>query len=134
MGASWDYSLFGCLTDCQTCILGMICPGILYGQTQDVVKGTGCCVPCLMYNACIICYPLIGGSGRKSVRQYAGGIPGDCIGDCCTHLFCSCCALIQENRQAIKARNTKQTVPTVTYIASPGMVIAPGHAQPVIRY
>ncbi|CAG8560180.1 3733_t:CDS:2 [Paraglomus occultum] len=55
-------------------------------QPQAVPKSQG------GYNCCLRIMT------RGDIRARKG-INGSCMGDCCTHFCCGCCALIQERRE-----------------------------------
>lgn len=125
MYGSWDYSLFGCFGDFPVCLIGTFCPAVLYGQTQDIMKGLGCLVPCLLYTLMPCFRPCVGAANRSDVRAYAGGIHGSQCKDCGIHCFCSCCALIQEHRQALRVKLTKQNSPIASYVPSFPLIATP---------
>ena len=121
---NWDHSICGCFDDFGACMLTCCFPCITFGLNASE-SGTccdGCCgtfwgcvlffIPCV--NLCVWCCI------RSNIRNKHHIAP-NCCADCCSILFCGCCALIQERQQCNKPVGS--TVTTVT-------VIQPGIAGP----
>ena len=92
----WKNDLFDCLEIMDnTCCLACCCPCIVYGKTRQRFAKENCCGACCLCSL-LPCLFLV--KTRGDIREKYG-IEGSCIGDCCTHLCCGCCALVQESRE-----------------------------------
>ena len=122
----WDHSICGCFDDLGACLLTWFFPCITFGLNASE-SGTcceGCCgtfwgcvlffIPCV--NCCVWC------SIRSNIRNKHHIAP-NCCADCCTILFCGCCAMIQERQQCNKPLQS-----TVTIIQQPGVAVPPQQA------
>ena len=102
----WTNGLCGCCNSCGTCLCTCICPCWTYGNIAEGL-GKNCCCHCCIFNIPIVgCICAI--TQRGEVR-YARGIPGSCIGDCCTYCCCPLCALVQEAQEVRVMRSQPQT-------------------------
>ena len=111
--SDWDHSLCGCFDDCGACLLAYCCPCIAFGMNaaDSGACCDGCCgafcgcllffVPCI--NLCLWC------SIRSKIRS-KHNIPQACCSDCCSILFCGCCALAQERQQCQKPTQSTNMV------------------------
>ena len=111
---NWKIGLCGCCEDCGLCCQTYYCPCITFGQTSAMLKNQGCCLPCCLYWLC----PFWMACCLRMEIMEKFNIPRSCCGACCTHIWCHCCALIQEHRE-VKARMT-----------APQMVMAPVTMMP----
>ena len=99
----WKVGLCNCFSYCDVCLLTLFCPCVQYGMNQEkLVPGQSACGGCFMYTLMRVCCPCVmpcwAGQFRSQVRgKY--NIMGGSTGDCCTHCFCHCCALIQEAKE-----------------------------------
>ena len=99
--------LFGCLSDCGTC-LKLTFPltaayymPIQYARNAARIDGdsTPFCVDCSSYACmmpCLSCCCIAG--TKRTVLKRSVGLEDSPCSDKLTHLFCPCCALIQEKR------------------------------------
>ncbi|CAB4374660.1 PLAC8-domain-containing protein [Rhizophagus irregularis] len=93
----WKHGLFSCFDDCGLCLQTTCCPCITFGQNASKLGGS-CCMCCCVYTFSSCVAWILGTSKRGEIRARYG-IRGGTCGDCCTHLCCTCCALIQEAQQ-----------------------------------
>ena len=92
-------SLFGCFDDCQSCMLGCCCPGILFGQNAEKISGSNCFLMCCAYSIlqeCALCW--IPHCMKRGDLRERFGLPEDQCDDFLSTFFCSPCALCQEAR------------------------------------
>ncbi|KAK4170011.1 PLAC8 family-domain-containing protein [Cladorrhinum sp. PSN259] len=103
----WSNGLCDC-GPCSTCMLACCCPCILIGKTSarmrdpsmqsyDTFNGE-CMIACCLGGFAWI-YGMI---KREEIRQRFG-IRGSGTDDCCVSYWCSCCALIQQEKE-VKGR------------------------------
>ncbi|KAL2912487.1 hypothetical protein HK105_208059 [Polyrhizophydium stewartii] len=97
----WSHGLFSCFSDLPTCLLGFVCPCVVFAQNRQKLNKTDSIVPdCLLMCCAVDCFVCgvvgcIGASGRGDIRAKAG-ISGQTATDCLAHWFCTSCALTQE--------------------------------------
>eukprot|EP00898_Chlorokybus_atmophyticus_P005849 jgi/Chlat1/6265/Chrsp44S05776 len=82
------------------CVVACCLPCITFGQVAEVVNGQDCFVAGVIWwllqqvgCCCLYSIPV-----RGAIRQKYG-IPGGACGDCCLHVWCICCAFLQEQRE-----------------------------------
>ncbi|CAG8606388.1 8814_t:CDS:2 [Paraglomus brasilianum] len=97
---NWKAGLFDCFSVPGLCFKTCFCPCITFGETKEKMNSGSfgsncCCFFCAMYIGFSCCLATM---GRGEIRGQKG-IDGGCLGDSCTHLWCGCCALIQEHRE-----------------------------------
>jgi Cys-rich protein (TIGR01571 family) len=116
----WNTNVCDCCLDCSTCIKTLMCPCIAYAFVHRHVyedqggskcgscsRGTCCCVTCFACCSVFLTAPV-----RKQLRvKY--NLPAKPCNDCCTMLWCSCCALAQEVREIEYHLRAEQNAPTV---------------------
>ncbi|CAG8601264.1 2721_t:CDS:2 [Paraglomus occultum] len=95
----WRADLFDCFSVPGLCFKTWCCPCITYGETKEKMGsgfGSNCfCYFCAMFIGFDCCLRIM---TRGEIRARKG-IDGGCLGDCFTHCWCGCCALIQERRE-----------------------------------
>ncbi|KAK2767027.1 hypothetical protein FQN54_006345 [Arachnomyces sp. PD_36] len=109
-GGNWGHGLCDC-TDIGVCCLGAWCPCILYGKTQYRLSrksekkdptnmlGYECCnAPCAAMG--LLCgfqwlFATIQHTRIRRAYKIEGSIPSDCVRATC----CTCCTLIQDERE-----------------------------------
>jgi Cys-rich protein (TIGR01571 family) len=97
----WDESLCGCTEHLSSCCVVALIPcgaPVLQGLAVRRAQNKEWIVPCLL---CVILGCIGAGLNRTQIRE-AYGIDGTYLGDCCTHCFCSPCAICQEYRQTLR--------------------------------
>ncbi|KAI5837176.1 PLAC8 family-domain-containing protein [Morchella snyderi] len=130
----WKYGMCGCFSDCGVCCTGYWCPCILHGKTKHRMRhGTmekySCCNgPCMGFGCLVACLPplyfIMGMRQRAEIRERYNIAGGGC-GDYWRSLCCSCCSLIQEERE-VRDRQKEKNVAR-GYQKPQGMVYAGGH-------
>ncbi|CAG8452939.1 16777_t:CDS:2 [Funneliformis mosseae] len=100
----WRFGLFDCFADSSLCLKTWCCPCITYGENKEKISNSpGSCATHALIFCCVeYCLGLgclLGAMTRNEARNRYQ-IEGTGLGDFCTHFCCSCCALIQENREA----------------------------------
>jgi Cys-rich protein (TIGR01571 family) len=92
-------ALQGCMDDCGTCCYGCWCPCCLFGDNAEKLGDGGCCLNCCLYYllAAFCCNSCFAAPkrGRLRANHNLGEEP---CGDCCTHFWCTTCAICQEAR------------------------------------
>ncbi|EZF32045.1 hypothetical protein H109_00119 [Trichophyton interdigitale MR816] len=113
-GGSWMNGLCEC-SDIGVCCLGLWCPCILYGRTQhrlsrkskrqdptNMLGYESCNASCTAMALLCGCQWLLATIQHTRIRR-AYGIPGGIMSDCVRASCCTCCTLIQDERE-IKTR------------------------------
>ncbi|PGH31165.1 hypothetical protein GX50_06044 [[Emmonsia] crescens] len=123
-GDTWNHGLGDC-SDIGSCCLGLFCPCILYGRTQyrlnrksdrkdptNLLGYETCNASCTAMALLCGCQWLLATIQHSRTRR-AYGIPGSIPSDCVRATCCTCCTLIQDEKE-IKAREEgiRQTVST----------------------
>ncbi|CAG8571960.1 5997_t:CDS:2 [Paraglomus occultum] len=97
----WKADLFDCFAVPGLCIKTCFLPCLTYAETKEKMNSnmdfrTNClCYCAAVYTGFDCCLATV---TRGEIRGQQG-INGDIVEDACTHLWCGCCALIQEHRQ-----------------------------------
>ncbi len=92
----WNIGLCDCCNNIDTCMLGLLCPCVLYGKLVNKEGDGKFCGSCMKYMFCASCsHP---GTRRKLRNKY--NLPSRPCNDCCTTFFCSQCALCQEYEES----------------------------------
>jgi Cys-rich protein (TIGR01571 family) len=133
----WDTGLCGCFEDCGSCCMSYWFPCVQFGLNAEKLNpNNSCCCNCCLYWLCAGagCCCLVHGQKRGELRRKFNLIAS--CDDCCTTMFCPCCALAQEARQLeIEARKAPavQTMGVTTISPTqPIMYTAqPTYGQPV---
>ncbi|QSS55159.1 DUF614 domain-containing protein [Histoplasma capsulatum var. duboisii H88] len=135
-GDTWNHGLCDC-SDIGTCCLGLFCPCILYGRTtyrlnrkserKDPTNLLGyetCNASCTVMALFCGCQWLLATIQHSRTRR-AYGIPGSIPSDCVRATCCTCCTLIQDEKE-IKTREegARQTVST-PYLPPSHMTFSP---------
>ncbi|KAK9683229.1 hypothetical protein RND81_10G125200, partial [Saponaria officinalis] len=97
--------LCDCFSDCSLCCLTCWCPCITFGRIAEIVdRGSSSCgvsgalyTLLMLFTACH-CQWIYSCTYRSKLKALYG-MPENCCGDCCAHLFCGPCALCQEYRE-----------------------------------
>ncbi|EFX05939.1 duf614 domain containing protein [Grosmannia clavigera kw1407] len=104
----WQSDLLDC-TPLSTCCLGTWLPCLLLGQTAERMRNPanqnpdGCNADCMVLCAIQYCtgcgwiYVMV---KRSEIRQQLG-IKGNGASDCCTSYWCTCCAVIQQEKEVV---------------------------------
>ena len=99
MSAEWQHGLCGCFDNCTICILSWFVPCYQFGKNAEVIGKDCLTYGLLFFGAGVIgVEPCFGAMIRGQIRELKG-IPGGFLGDCCTWLWCSPCALAQESME-----------------------------------
>ncbi|EEP80090.1 conserved hypothetical protein [Uncinocarpus reesii 1704] len=109
-GGTWSYGLCDC-RDPGVCCTGLLCPCILYGRTQyrlsrkseqkdptNLLGYETCNAPCTAMALLCGCQWLLATIQHIRVRR-AYGISSDVATDCVRASCCTCCTLIQDERE-----------------------------------
>ncbi|KOC08475.1 DUF614 domain protein [Aspergillus flavus AF70] len=119
----WNYSLFDCCDPGSLCLMSWCLPCLTFGKTQArnhdaTLNGFSYCnADCTIFTGLGLIYShwIIQTIRRGEMRERYG-IKGSCCGDCCATFFCSCCALVQEEKEA-----ELRTRAELGYQMTPGM-------------
>mmetsp|Transcript_399 Transcript_399/g.695 ORF Transcript_399/g.695 Transcript_399/m.695 type:complete len:107 (+) Transcript_399:1355-1675(+) len=106
MNEDWEEPLFGCLNDLGSClVVGLVPCGAPVIQALAVkgVTHDSILVPFALY---VFLFSIGAAYNRSQIRNYYN-FKVEFITDCCTHCFCSPCAVCQEYRE-VKFRNKRQ--------------------------
>ncbi|KAL4936010.1 hypothetical protein BDV06DRAFT_216991 [Aspergillus oleicola] len=119
-GGGWNYGLCDC-SGIGTCCLGFICPCILYGRTQhrlsmrsrkeDPTNMLGyetCNGSCTAMGLLCGCQWLLATIQHTRTRK-AYDIPGSIASDCVRATCCTCCTLIQDEKE-IRKREEERAI------------------------
>ena len=90
----WDYDLFSCFDDFSLCVCTFCLPCYTLGRNVEHFQENGVLAG-VMYGLGLIS---LGPVTRSRIRQERN-IQGTMLIDVLTHMFCSCCALVQENKE-----------------------------------
>lgn len=98
----WSKNLCDCCYSTETCLCTYFCHCFQYAKISSKFNKSNYWPNCLIYSAVHAflppCFPIFMGKFREDIRlKYR--IPGSFLGDCCTHLWCPCCAMIQETNE-----------------------------------
>ncbi|KAJ5101913.1 hypothetical protein NUU61_004135 [Penicillium alfredii] len=109
-GGTWSHGLCEC-SNIGTCCLGIFCPCIIYGKTQHRLSmkskkedptnmlGYGTCNGACTGMALLCgCQWLLATIQHTRTRK-AYGIPGSIVSDCVRATCCTCCTLIQDEKE-----------------------------------
>ncbi|KAL4965538.1 DUF614 domain protein [Aspergillus stella-maris] len=120
-GGGWSYDLCDCSSSIGTCCLGFICPCILYGRTQhrlsmrsrkeDPTNMLGyetCNGSCTAMGLLCGCQWLLATIQHTRTRK-AYDIPGSIASDCVRATCCTCCTLIQDEKE-IRKREEERAI------------------------
>ncbi|KAK2789428.1 hypothetical protein FQN51_002710 [Onygenales sp. PD_10] len=129
-GDTWNHGLCDC-SDIGTCCLGLMCPCILYGRTQyrlnrksdkqdptNLLGYETCNASCTVMALLCGCQWLLATIQHSRTRR-AYAIPGSIPSDCVRATCCTCCTLIQDERE-IKQREEGRRQTVSTPYAPPG--------------
>ncbi|KJK79692.1 hypothetical protein H634G_05284 [Metarhizium anisopliae BRIP 53293] len=101
--SQWQFGLFDCCGDMKACLLGCCLPCVLHGKTMQRMHDPSLQSHELLNHECMVwcCMPrtwLYNTATRTRIREKYG-IEGDASSDFKTSYFCTCCALIQQDRE-----------------------------------
>jgi len=104
-GPNWSNSFWDCCSPIDLCFMGWCCPCFLFGKTQSRLKHgeiSSCNVDCLGW--CLMAH--FGASWiyqtiKRGDMRDRYGIQGSMMGDCAGAYCCTCCALVQEEKEAL---------------------------------
>ncbi|KKA27404.1 hypothetical protein TD95_000477 [Thielaviopsis punctulata] len=135
--SNWSSSLWDCFSPFGDCFMATCCPCVLLGKTSTRMRdpsmqsystvNTDCMLSCGI-NCLTGCGWIYAMLKRTELRE-RHNIEGSVLGDCCATFWCSCCVLVQSEKEA-KYR-TQPSVPNADgYQPMPkdGMVM-PGSNQ-----
>lgn len=109
----WKHSMCECSADCGTCLIGVLCPCILFGKTAfrlrrknekkdptDLLGWSSFNGPCAAMAATVACafcgmFPLFHRTRLRHLYNLEGNVFSDTVKACC----CCCCAVIQNERE-----------------------------------
>lgn len=141
IGGTWTTGLCEC-SDLGTCCLGIWCPCILYGKTQfrlsrrsrqrdptNLLGYETCNASCTLMAILCGCQWLLATIQHTRTRK-AYKIQGDCPSDCVRATCCTCCTLIQDERE-IKRREEARADTARTFGAN---LSSPYILQEQMRY
>ncbi|EEH22832.2 hypothetical protein PABG_05043 [Paracoccidioides brasiliensis Pb03] len=135
-GDTWVHGLCDC-SDFGTCCLGIFCPCILYGRTQyrlnrksDLKDPTNllgyetCNASCTAMALLCGCQWLMATIQHSRTRR-AYAIPGSIPSDCVRATCCTCCTLIQDEKEIkVREESARQMVLT-PYLPPSHMTFSP---------
>lgn len=139
-GGDWSTKLCEC-SDIGTCCLGLTCPCILYGRTQhrltrksrreDPTNLLGyeiCNASCTAMALLCGCQWLLATIQHTRTRK-AYAIEGDVCNDCVQATCCTCCVLIQDEREIKKREETRAYTAQLTGANLVSPYLPPGQMQ-----
>ncbi|KAJ5397445.1 hypothetical protein N7509_005558 [Penicillium cosmopolitanum] len=110
MGGAWHHGLCEC-SNLGTCCMGLLCPCILYGKTQHRLSlksrkedptnmlgyetCNGSCTAMALLCGCQWLFATIQHTRTRNAYGIQGGIASDCVRATC----CTCCTLIQDEKE-----------------------------------
>ncbi|KAI5838475.1 PLAC8 family-domain-containing protein [Morchella snyderi] len=97
----WQHGMCDCFDDLSTCLLGFCLPCVLYSRTLERIRTS----PSTLKNwscinlSCLFWFCTCGSASTRQRNEirYRYNLQGSGVGDCCRHLCCSSCTLIQED-------------------------------------
>jgi len=95
----WSTSICDCCIKPGNCLMGLLCPCVLYGKNVENISNgqSSCC--CNALCCCIIpCSAFLRSPVRRQIRNKYNLQQEPC-NDLCVSLFCPMCALCQESRE-----------------------------------
>lgn len=113
---TWRWGLFECFGDIKICMISCICPCIRWSDTMRMAGLMGFWIAIILMSFLYALSPFVGGISslimlaivtyrrqeiRKLFRMNSDGTTW--CEDCCTYMWCSCCAIVQEARQLEEA-------------------------------
>jgi Cys-rich protein (TIGR01571 family) len=136
-GGGWSHSLCDC-SSIGTCLLGVVCPCILYGRTQhrlsrrsrkeDPTNMLGyetCNGSCTAMALLCGCQWLLATIQHTRTRK-AYAIPGSIASDCVRATCCTCCTLIQDEKEIRKREEERANASRAAGAALVSPYLAPG--------
>ncbi|KAL2845592.1 PLAC8 family-domain-containing protein [Aspergillus pseudodeflectus] len=113
-GGGWTHGLCDCSSSIGTCCLGLVCPCILYGKTQhrlsmrskkedptNMLGYEACNGSCTAMALLCGCQWLLATIQHTRIRR-AYAIQGSIASDCVRATCCTCCTLIQDEKEIRK--------------------------------
>mmetsp|Transcript_33908 Transcript_33908/g.59103 ORF Transcript_33908/g.59103 Transcript_33908/m.59103 type:complete len:225 (+) Transcript_33908:2377-3051(+) len=101
----WIVKFFEC-RDCDTCLLVTCVPGGLF-CAQGRAVGRALDKNCIRFYYCAVLCLTFGTAFNRSLIRRKLKLEGNCLTDCCIHLFCVMCAVCQE-AQEVKCRTVTE--------------------------
>ncbi|KAB8267168.1 PLAC8 family-domain-containing protein [Aspergillus minisclerotigenes] len=143
VGGTWSHDMCDC-SSIWTCCLGMVCPCVLYGKTQyrlsqmsrkedptNMLGHETCNGSCTAMALLCGCQWLMATIQHRRTRR-AYGIRGDIASDCVRATCCTCCTLIQDEKEIKKREEERANAARATgatlvspYLAPPQMAYGP---------
>lgn len=116
MSKPWTKKPFDCCKNPPMCFMPSCVPcgyQLVQACTVGVVyKETGCGTACWRAFCCSVCLCSFGGAYNRTKIRHKLELKGNCFVDLLFHLFCPCCAVVQEWRQGMETTlgNDAQTI------------------------
>lgn len=107
----WKFSLWACCDPAKTCCCACLFPCCLFGKTASRWKeeqnenqcNTDCCLFSILGTCGLHWLPVM--MQRSKIRKYFH-IKGSTCGDCVASACCTCCVLVQNDKQSQQQRST----------------------------
>ncbi|KAE8380851.1 DUF614 domain protein [Aspergillus bertholletiae] len=143
VGGTWSHDICDC-SNIWTCCLGIVCPCVLYGKTQyrlsqisrkedptNMLGHETCNGSCTAMALLCGCQWLMATIQHRRIRKVYG-IRGDIASDCVRATCCTCCTLIQDEKEIKKREEDRANATRVTgatlvspYFTPPQMAYGP---------
>ncbi|KAE8415799.1 DUF614 domain protein [Aspergillus pseudocaelatus] len=143
VGGTWSHDMCDC-SNIWTCCLGIMCPCVLYGKTQyrlsqmsrkedptNMLGHETCNGSCTAMALLCGCQWLMATIQHRRTRK-AYGIRGDIASDCVRATCCTCCTLIQDEKEIKKREEERANAARATgatlvspYLTPPQMAYGP---------
>ncbi|KAE8139914.1 DUF614 domain protein [Aspergillus pseudotamarii] len=143
VGGTWSHDMCDC-SNIWTCCLGIVCPCVLYGKTQyrlsqmsrkedptNMLGHETCNGSCTAMALLCGCQWLMATFQHRRTRK-AYGIRGDIASDCVRATCCTCCTLIQDEKEIKKREEERANAARATgatlvspYLTPPQMAYGP---------
>ncbi|KAE8167601.1 PLAC8 family-domain-containing protein [Aspergillus tamarii] len=111
----WSHSFWDCCSPAKIGFLGWCCPCVLYGKAQSqfnardsersIYLNSDCCLYAATH-ACGLHWVFLSRERGKIRKRY--GIEGGTFSDCVQAACCSCCTLIQQEKEIEKRSRVSQ--------------------------
>ncbi|KAL4778553.1 PLAC8 family-domain-containing protein [Aspergillus varians] len=117
MSNEWSNSVWDCFSPVKTCLLSWCCPCAVYGRTAERLEDpalkqgsyvNGDCCLLALANCCGLGWVLMMMKRRDLREKFGikGSVGEDCILSCC----CSCCVVMQHEKELDVQATRLQTV------------------------
>ncbi|EHK40214.1 uncharacterized protein TrAtP1_006275 [Trichoderma atroviride] len=103
---SWAHGLFDCCSPAGLCLKTFFCPCITFGKAAHLknhnnLDDYSCCNgSCCLFAVLLHCslHFIPATMQRGDVREKFN-LEGSCLGDCCKSCWCTCCVLMQNEKE-----------------------------------